>query len=102
MGLAIKKYTLKHQCAVEAKVLHQRLERSSESSWYHPEIATSAGYNNNYLEKINVIIGVLHRKKIQTRQPMIWVNYPQILIACLKVIIDQRPAQTMEHMVHIF
>jgi hypothetical protein len=46
-----------------SKSTSSNLEKSSESSWYHPEIATSAGYNNNYLEKINVIIGVLHRKQ---------------------------------------
>jgi len=32
---------------------------------------------------------------------MIWVNYLQILIAYLKVIIDQKPAQTVDHIAHV-
>jgi hypothetical protein len=49
----------------DGKSISSKLEKSSESSWYHAEIATPADYNGNYLEKINVIIGVLHWEKIQ-------------------------------------
>ena len=46
-----------------SKNTSSKFEKSYESSWYHLEVATSAGYNNNCLQKIDVIVGVLHVKK---------------------------------------
>jgi len=47
---------------VKVKIFHRTYENHLNLLGHHPEKATSACYNNNYLEKIYIIIGDLHGK----------------------------------------